>query len=1446
MSRMTRLDWLRRQSRPRRTQVASRHDRQLRVEPLEERRMLATFTVSNLSDGAVAAAGDLPGSLRQALFDAEALAGADTIEFTTTGTINMTAGVYVITEDLTITGPGADQLTLSHGGGSRVLRIEGGANDISGLTLTGGNVGRGGGIRNDAAATTTLTDLAVTGNTATTNDKDAGGGIWNAGDLTINDSTISGNETTGTEGSGGGIHNSGTLEINRSTLSGNSSAYDGGAIYNVLGGDVTITDSTIASNYAGDDIGGIFNFGTLTVSGSTISGNSAASIGGAIATGSGDTSIVRHSTIVDNTGGIFNTGSTTLDHTIVANNTNFDISGTVDADWSLIEDTTGATINGANNITGTDPMLDLLADNGGPTQTHALLAGSQALNGGDPRIAGAPANDQRGGPFIRESGTIDIGAYELQTLNLVVDTLDDESDGNFSALDLSLREALELTNANPGADTVTFDGGLSGTINLQIALGQLIISDDVTITGLGASTLTVDAGGNSRVLLISSGTVDISGLTLTGGSSDSGGGLRNENGATTTLTAMVITGNSVTAAVGGPELGGGGILNDGDLTIDQSTVSGNMALNTNVIGGGIYTISGSNTNINSSTISDNTSVARGGGILGGSSSTVTITDSTISGNSTNTTGGGLFVNYGTTNITGSTITGNTANTGGGGIYEYDSDETNISYSTITGNSTNSSGGGIRAYASTLTLSHTIVSGNMASTGSEIHRLSGTITLDDYNLLGESTNDNSQAFSGFTVPVGTDITATSDGNDPTLLTDILDTTLADNGGPTLTHALVAGSPAIDAGNAGAPPANDQRGVPFVREFGTIDIGAYEVQNLSLVVDTLDDELDGDHSVLDLSLREALELANANPGADSVSFAGALALGTINLEAALGQLEISDDVTITGLGADQLTVDAGGNSRVLEITSGTVDISGLTISGGTTTGNNNGGGIISAGDLTISDSTISGNSAGGLGGGIWANGPVEVNSSTISGNTADGGGGILKAYAGDLTVTNSLFTGNVTVNGPGGGIFSYEAGTITIENSTFSGNTADQRGGGVYTYDVLKLEISDSTITDNHAQTGGGGVGSSLSEMVITSSTISGNTTIEEGGGALWFGYANAVTSSITNSTLSGNTGANGGAIYNLRGFLLIDHSTVTLNSAIGYDGDPGYGSGVSSYADAQTRTDVRSSIISGNLADDDVYSYAALNNFVSLGYNLIGGGNDIGAFNQTGDQTGVTNPMLDPLADNGGPTETHALQPGSPAINAGDPSFTTPPDFDQRGAGFSRVALGRIDIGAIERQNESADFDLDGVVSGFDFLRWQLGFGTTATAVHGDGDANFDTDVDNADLDVWELQYGTAAPLVAAAAAPLAAEPLFTNANLADVAQAILLAEETDEMFDTSDSETEQPALETFASEPTGVTNAGANLLRENSSSNSVGEESEQAEQRDSWEEVADEVFASVL
>jgi hypothetical protein len=280
--------------------------------------VLATFNVTNTNDAGA-------GSLRDAIIQANIIAGADTIDFTGSifkdavpDQITLTSGQLNINSDITITGTGASKLSISGNNASRVFGIAGASKvTISGLSITQGkeSAGAGGGIVN--SGTLTLKNSIVSGNTA-----DFGGGIYNGGTLTLKNSIISGN----TADFGGGIYNyiNSTLTLNNSTISGNTADFfNGGGIFN--SGTLTLNNSTVSGNTATTYGGGIFNNrGTLTVNNSTVSGNTGGSFGGGIFNDHG-TLTVNNSTLTDNKatiygGGIYNNGTLTLNNSTLTGN----------------------------------------------------------------------------------------------------------------------------------------------------------------------------------------------------------------------------------------------------------------------------------------------------------------------------------------------------------------------------------------------------------------------------------------------------------------------------------------------------------------------------------------------------------------------------------------------------------------------------------------------------------------------------------------------------------------------------------------------------------------------------------------------------------------------------------------------------------------------------------------------------------------------------------------------------------------------------------------------------------------------------------------------------------------------------------------------------------------------------------------------------------------------
>ncbi len=289
--------------------------------------------------------------------------------------------------------------------------------------------------------------------------------------------------------------------------------------------------------------------------------------------------------------------------------------------------------------------------------------------------------------------------------------------------------------------------------------------------------------------------------------------------------------------------------------------------------------------------------------------------------------------------------------------------------------------------------------------------------------------------------------------------------------------------------------------------------------------------------------------------------------------------------------------------------------------------------------------------------------------IYNNADDGGSATLSLTNSTVENNTAAFNGFPTGGGAGGGIFN-AFGTLTIGNSVVTNNLAGVPdpfafgdGGGILNDGVLT--IINSTISNNQAYMGGGGI-ESIGTLIINNSTISGNGAIGGHDGQPW-GQGGGIAGNVTfsNSTLSGNYASlSGGGMV---GGGAISNSTLSDNR----------GGGISVNAALEIGNTVVKAGVSGpNIAIDG-------GTLISHGYNVSS--DDGGGFlNGPGDQIN-TDPLLGPLQNNGAPTLTHALLRGSPAIDAGDPNFTPPPLYDQRGDPFVRVFNGRVDIGSFEVQ-----------------------------------------------------------------------------------------------------------------------------------------------------------------
>ena len=366
-------------------------------------------------------------------------------------------------------------------------------------------------------------------------------------------------------------------------------------------------------------------------------------------------------------------------------------------------------------------------------------------------------------------------------------------------------------------------------------------------------------------------------------------------------------------------------------------------------------------------------------------------------------------------------------------------------------------------------------------------------------------------------------------------------------------------------------------------------------------------------------------------------------TITLSGSELTIDSDEKLTINGPGEHLLTVSGNDQSRVFSINS-------------------------SAAEVTISHVTISDGNAipygpNDWGGGIFNRGILVISNSTVKNNRANYGGGI---YAG-------------------------EGGTIELQSNSVSENEAETAGGGIY-LSTGEMGITNSTLKDNRAGAYGGAIYHTLSELTMTGSTISENEASTEAGfGGSGGGIYNSKgTASVTNSTISNNRAAKtGGGIANLSSSggqfaMTLSNSTISGNTVTAPEANPPVG-GI---------YNIGTLAISHTILDHSggTPNVASIGTLTSLGYNISSDGTG-----PNGSRTDLlnTNPLLGPLGNYGGPTETHALLSGSPAIDAGDPNFD-PNSFspslvtDQRGAGFLRITRGTqasltpaIDIGSYE-------------------------------------------------------------------------------------------------------------------------------------------------------------------
>jgi hypothetical protein len=472
----------------------------------------ATLVVTNAHDAG-------PGSLRQALLDAATSPGPDTITFDAalSGETILLVAPLVVDSDVTIDGTGLEvPVALSGGGSVQVMSIlsAGVTVTLRALAIVDGAAEMGGGIHHRYGALT-LADCLFSGNTAadwagailhgsdsltvvrstfTGNSARNAGAVYSSGPLTVTDSTFSGNAASW---GGAALYNQGPATVARSAFSANTAEYVGGAIRN--SGDLTLTDSTLSGNTATHG-GAIYNqVGALTAANCTFSGNAASANGGAIetyqepwATDYETRATVTYSTFAGNAassygGAIHNQGTLTVTNSILAGSI-----GAPDCETGA----PGAVAAFSHNLGGSgscgpasavDPLLGPLAENGGPTLTHALLAGSPAIDAADDAVcAASPVGgvDQRGAE--RPQGAhCDIGAFEAGAVIAPPDAV------TLAATDVGLSGATLRGSVGAGNATtvVTFEYGT------DTGYGSALPAAPATVAGAAATDVLLSLDG---------------------------------------------------------------------------------------------------------------------------------------------------------------------------------------------------------------------------------------------------------------------------------------------------------------------------------------------------------------------------------------------------------------------------------------------------------------------------------------------------------------------------------------------------------------------------------------------------------------------------------------------------------------------------------------------------------------------------------------------------------------------------------------------------------------------------------------------------------------------------------------------------------------------------------------------------------------------------------------
>lgn len=1029
------------------------------------------------------------------------------------------------------------------------------------VDFDGNSANRGGAIDNDYGRLK-MTGGSMTNNRALNED---GGALRSLGyPVRLVDVTISGNSALR---DGGGIHTTEWTKIVRSTISDNHAARHGGGIAQTQDR-LTLINSTVSGNTASLEGGGLHLKGySAVLRGSTITGNAAVASGGGVS-------------------GLTTDSDTAAKNTIIALNTGGDCAGWMNSLGHNLDGDETCGFTAASDLPGEDPKLGPLAANGGPTQTHALLADSPAIDAGSD--GDCEDTDQRNVP----RPVCDIGAYEFEGASEASATgttfvVDDFADGIGTCpsadetTTCNLRAAVEAANGSAGPDTIVLPAGIH-TLD-DDGLGDLQVTGDLTIQGTSASDdapegTVIDAAGlEDRVF-----TVD---QTLTFLLRD-----------VTIRNAMAMDQDGGAIYFWSP---------DGTLKLVDSVLQNNS------------------TGVPASA-NDSSWAGSGGAVhLGGDDVRLVLRDSTLKDNES---GSEVSCDASSCSYWGYS---------GGAIYAADRSSISIRGGAITDNRAGTASGcpeGMTCYF-------------YGGTGGAIYMSSSDseLAVDGSDMSGNTTGLDEDC------DVETDVCHYGGGSGGAVYVSASDTDM-----------VIEGTPFDN---------NSARG-----SGGAIYLEGY---NSRLTLDgspLTGNESESTGGAVYFSASDGLLTMDDSPASKNTGTSGGVIYVGSNEAAVIEGSDMSDNEATSGSGG------------ALYLNGEESFVSGSDLIDNSSTGS--GGAVYADEPAVFEDLALLGNSAGNDGGAIYADDVVRLDGVTVGGteagdeNTAASSGGGIYAYDSMRMNGGSLVGNSATYQG--GGIYG-DGDVMRLEGVTVSGNYAET-GGGVFSDGYALTRIIDSTVDGNNALYSGGGIYTSYDTRLLLDGSIvsdnwAGALEVPDESDAMWGDgggiYLYETYFTARNSTISGNwaTG-HGGGIYNLWAFdgamknvTVTDNEAMAIETATAAETPAPNGGGIYNYVESSMRA--VNSIVAGNTGSD-----CAGGGLTSGGFNIDS--DDTCGLDASSDQSS-TDPLLGPLADNGGPTMTHALLVESPAIDAGSDGHCL--RNDQRS--WSRPVGDACDVGAYE-------------------------------------------------------------------------------------------------------------------------------------------------------------------